>query len=364
MEQEKERLWIISKRLFGFIGTILLLFLLLKFAVYFMPFFIAGIIALCIEPIIKFNMNKLKMSRRTSSIIVVLITILLFIALILWGGSKLIGGLTYISKNAKSEFSSFTIMLQNGLSSLSDYLNDFFPNDILDNINKSILDAISNLGGYVQGFANNALQLVLSVPSMIVNVVITILALILFTKDRLNIINLLEYHLPEGWLKKAVLLKKEVFSTLGSYLKVYSKILIITTFELLVAFSILKLIGFKLDNIIWLSFIIAIIDILPILGVGTVLLPWAVWCFITGSASFGVALLVVYFLILIIRQFIEPKLVSNQLGVSPIITLLAMYAGFKLVGFTGLILGPITLTILRCIYAEQIKKGLFKSIFE
>ena len=66
----------------------------------------------------------------------------------------------------------------------------------------------------------------------------------------------------------------------------------------------------------------------------------------------------------IIRQIIEPKLVSNQLGVHPMITLLSMYAGFKFIGFSGLILGPFALMILRCVYAEQIKKGLFKSLIE
>jgi predicted PurR-regulated permease PerM len=134
--------------------------------------------------------------------------------------------------------------------------------------------------------------------------------------------------------------------------------------ELLIAFSILNLIGFKFENVIWLSIVIAIIDILPILGVGTVLIPWFIWSFITGETALGIALLIVYLVILVIRQFIEPKLVSDQLGIHPIITLIAMYAGFKLVGFSGLILGPIALAVLRCVYADQIKKGLFKSLVE
>ena len=78
MEQEKIRAWNIMKKVVGFFGTLLILFLIAKFAVYFMPFFIAGLIAMIIEPIIKFNMNKLKLSRRMSSFIVVIITIVLF----------------------------------------------------------------------------------------------------------------------------------------------------------------------------------------------------------------------------------------------------------------------------------------------
>jgi predicted PurR-regulated permease PerM len=145
MEEEKIRIWNVSKKLFAFLGTILLLFLLIKFAVYFMPFFIAGIIAIIIEPIIKFNMNKLKMSRRVSSIIVVLITILLFIGIIIFGGVKLVGGLTYLSKNITSEFSSYTDMLKAGLNSLSDNLREYIPSDILENGINSITNAFSNL---------------------------------------------------------------------------------------------------------------------------------------------------------------------------------------------------------------------------
>lgn len=364
MEQEKLKMWNISKKLLGFFGTLIGLYLIAKFAFYFMPFFIAGVLAILIEPIIKFNMNKLKMSRRKSSIIVVVITVLLIIGLFVWGGTSLVSTLLDISKNLGKYIATVTNTLQSGLSEISDDLSNYVSEEVLEAINSSIVNFISSLGSYVQTVITKALQLVMSVPTMIVNIVITILALVFFTKDRLYIINLLEFHIPENWLRKGRMIKKEIFHTLGSYIKIYTKIIIITTLELIIAFSILSLIGFKFGSIIRLSIVIAIIDILPILGVGTVLIPWSIWSFITGSIGLGVALMIVYLVILVIRQFMEPKFVSNQLGVHPIITLFAMYAGFKLLGFTGLIFGPIALMILRCVYAEQIKKGLIKSLVE
>ena len=364
MEQEKIRAWNIAKKLLGFFGTLLVLFVCLKFATYFMPFFIAGIIALIIEPIIKFNMNKLRMSRRMSSIIVVICTIVLIVGLVVWGGTSTVKKLIDLSKNLPSLISSATSSVQSLITNYGNEYEEFVDHETINSISTSITSFVTSLGGYLQNVVSTLLQVVLSVPRIIVNVVITILALVFFTKDRVLMIDMLEYHVPEEWLKKVVKVKKELFSTLGSYLKVYSKILFITFLELLIAFTILNAIGFNIENTIRLSILIAIIDILPVLGVGTVLIPWGIWSFLTGNIGLGVALLIVYLIILIIRQFIEPKLVSDQIGVHPIVTLLAMWAGFKMIGFSGLLLGPIMLVILRCVYAEQIKKGLLKSLVE
>ena len=118
-----------------------------------------------------------------------------------------------------------------------------------------------------------------------------------------------------------------------------------------------------MDNIIILSASIAIVDILPVLGVGTILIPWVLWQFLIGNLKFGIALTIVYVIILIIRQLIEPKLVSKQLGVHPLTTLFAMYAGFKYFGFSGLIFGPIILMVLKCIFSKPLEKGFFKNMF-
>ena len=364
MEEEKLKAWNIFKKVFGFIGTLVVLVVCLKCATFFMPFFIAGVLALIIEPIIKFNMNKLRMSRRMSAFIVVIITIVFIISIAIWGGTTAVTKLIDLSKNIPSIISYLSNTFQNVANGIVQEYGEYVPAETADSIINSINGFISNLGGYLQGIVSALLQVALSVPRIIVNVVITILALIFFTKDRVFMIDLLEYHVPDEWLVKLNRIKKEIFHTFGSYIKVYSKILFITFMELLIAFGILNLIGFEFKNIISLSVVIAIIDILPILGVGTVLIPWFIWSFITGETSLGIALLIVYLVILVIRQFIEPKLVSDQLGVHPIITLIAMYTGFKIIGFSGLILGPIALMILRCVYADQIKKGLLKSLVE
>lgn len=221
-----------------------------------------------------------------------------------------------------------------------------------------------NFGNLIAEGATKLVGLLLSVPTMIINTVITILALIFFTKDRIYVIDMLEHHMPKAWIKKCVEVCKEVFSTIGGYIRVYAKILFITFVELYIAFTIINAIGFDIEYPLILAIFIAILDILPILGVGTVLIPWSLFMLVTGNWGFALALIITYGTIFCIRQFLEPKLVSKQFGIHPLITLFAMYAGYKSSGVFGLILGPIFLMVLRCIFAKQIEKGLFKDIFE
>lgn len=151
---------------------------------------------------------------------------------------------------------------------------------------------------------------------------------------------------------------------MDGYLKVYLKLIIITFVELFLAFNIYNAMGFKVEYPFLFALLISLIDILPILGVGTILNPWALWLLATGEYGFAIAVFVTYIIIFAIRQVIEPRLVSKEFGIHPIVTLFAMYAGFKLAGVFGLILGPIGLMVLKCIFEPQLEKGLFKDLFD
>jgi predicted PurR-regulated permease PerM len=170
--------------------------------------------------------------------------------------------------------------------------------------------------------------------------------------------------MPKSWIKKITSVISEMFITLGGYVRVYAKIIIITFTELYLAFNIYRAFGFNIEYPFLLAVVIAIIDLLPILGVGTVLVPWAIWLAVMGEFGFAIAVGITYLFTFIVRQFMEPKLVSSQFGIHPLITLFAMYAGFKAAGVIGLILGPIGLMLLKNIFSRQIEKGLFKDIFD
>lgn len=104
-----------------------------------------------------------------------------------------------------------------------------------------------------------------------------------------------------------------------------------------------------MDYAFLLAAVIAVIDILPVLGVGTVLIPWATIAFIERNMRLGFGLLILYGVIVIVRQFAEPKIVGGTLGIHPLLTLAAMYLGFRLFGVAGMIIGPILALLARAI---------------
>ena len=110
--------------------------------------------------------------------------------------------------------------------------------------------------------------------------------------------------------------------------------------------------------------VIAFVDALPIFGSGTIMIPWAGFLAFTGDIKLAIAIFILWCIMSIVRQLVEPKIISGQIGIHPIFTLIAMYTGYKFIGILGLLLGPIILIILKNIYGTIIDKGVVKSILE
>lgn len=113
-----------------------------------------------------------------------------------------------------------------------------------------------------------------------------------------------------------------------------------------------------------MALFIAFADALPILGSGTVILPWAVICATQGNINLAIALVVLFVIISVVRQLLEPKVVSNEIGIHPIFTLVAMYTGYKIIGILGMLIGPIVIIILKAIFETLIDKGIVKTLFD
>ena len=124
------------------------------------------------------------------------------------------------------------------------------------------------------------------------------------------------------------------------------------------------MIGLNVKYPLLIAFAIAFVDALPILGSGTIMLPWAIISALNGDIKLGILIAVLWIIMSVTRQFIEPKIVSNKIGIHPIFTLIAMYTGFKLIGVMGLLLGPIALIVLNCIFSNLIDQGIVKTILD
>lgn len=195
------------------------------------------------------------------------------------------------------------------------------------------------------------------IPTTLISVVMAVVACCFMTADFYNVKRIFLSLFPSPTREKLVRSKRLLVPALGKMGKAYGLIITITFCELSLGLFLLKLIGiYKGGYILIISLITAIIDIIPILGTGTVLVPWALFCLFDGNYSLAVGILIMYVCITVIRQIIEPKLVASQLGIPPFATIMAMYIGTRIFGFIGLFLLPITLVMIKLLNDEGIIK--------
>ena len=116
----------------------------------------------------------------------------------------------------------------------------------------------------------------------------------------------------------------------------------------------LLLLGVK--NALLTALVISVIDVLPVLGAGSVLLPWSIICVISGNTPLAAGIIAVYLFITVVRNFAEPKMVGEKMGINPLFILLAMFLGLRLFGFLGLIILPVTLIVVIKYYKNEMEQ--------
>lgn len=193
------------------------------------------------------------------------------------------------------------------------------------------------------------------IPVIAVGIVVAIVSGCFMTADYASLRNLTLKLAGEKNAAKIVRTKNILFSTLGKMAKAYCIIILVTFSEMVIGLSLLKIIGVYTNGYIFaISLITAIVDILPVLGTGTILIPWGIWSLLSGHIGLGIGILVMYAVITVIRQIIEPKLVASQLGLPAYVTITAMYIGTRLFGFIGLFLLPISIMVLKVLNDEGV----------
>ncbi len=193
------------------------------------------------------------------------------------------------------------------------------------------------------------------IPSILIAVVITIVASCFMTADFDGVTNFIKYQFPEHKrddLTRAKALLKSSLSKMG---KAYLLIMLVTFCEMALGLTVLKLAGiYESSYIAIIAIVTAIVDIIPVLGTGTILIPWTLYSLVTGNIAMTIGLGVIYAVITVIRQIVEPKLVAGQLGLSPVVTISAMYLGLKIFGVLGIIIAPISVIMLKLLNDEGI----------
>lgn len=269
--------------------------------------------------------------------------------------SNLLGGLNQILEKSIKFISDIFGRLNFDKFQVSDQVKNLIKNSSVDILNKGI--------NILRNFLDTVLSVITKIPTIFIYTIITILATYFITSDKFYILDRMEYHMPHKWMKKIIKYSRDITSSLGNYLKAEIIMICISFFIVLIGLYIFVFLGMQVQYPILMAFLIMFVDALPILGSGTVMIPWGIIEIVNKNNSLGFSILGLYVITLLVKQFLEPKVVSSKLGIHPIITLLAMYTGFKIIGILGLLLGPIVLIVLKNIFSPFLEEGLIKSFF-
>lgn len=335
----------------------------IKLAIFYLPFLIAYIIYKIVKNPIDLLNKKLKLPRGLAA----LFSIILFIGVV---GTLLYALFALLVKELSvlsQDFSYLLPQMYNNITELVSRFMYFFNGlnlspQLISSIQTSFVTVadkiLTSLGNGLNTTVNVLYDVAVSLPQLLIYVIITILATFFICSDSDYIRESIENHVPNRWMTKLYNIVNGLIKSLGGYLKAQGIMICITFLEIFIFF---KFYGIKYALILAIG--IAIIDALPILGTGTVLIPWSIFNFIMGDIKMGVFLIILYLFVLVVRQLIEPRVVASQIGVYPLLTLLAMYTGVRLIGLFGVIVGPIVLIIVKNILEQFYKTGSIKEMF-
>lgn len=224
------------------------------------------------------------------------------------------------------------------------------PGELLElatTFSSQILAAVGDLGA---GSISAVVSVLLSLPNVIIIVVITIIATFFIGLDYDNVKLLMLRCFPHKMRPSITRVKRYATETVFNLLKTYALLMTLTFAELAVGFGLINLCGFNIQYVVPLALLISIVDILPVLGVGTVLLPWGIANFVIGDWVFGLLILLLYCIITVLRNYLEPKIIGKTYGMHPVIMLFAIFVGGKLFGVLGVFALPLTILILKRLY--------------
>ena len=309
----------------------ILFFLFFSTLSYTLPFVLAFAISIFTKPLNKFLKKKLKTS---SSISAILSTLIVFTILLLILSAILFKVINEIRLLLESlpDINTLGTYLDNFINYLDKFDFPKFDFNLVDKFYSQISTIISSTLNVTRFVMNKALSFVVGLPMLLMVAFITFLATYFFSKDMPNIeTRFLSVFSSSGRFKVRHILRESKKMLFG-YLKSYACILSLTFVETLIGLTILGI-----DYALILSFITAIVDLLPVLGVGSVLMPMALYFYLTGNNFIAIGLVIMFLLITIIRQVLEPKLMSTNLGIHPVLILGSIFIGLKAYGFLGVI---------------------------
>ncbi len=319
-----------------------------------MPFIIAVLLAIIIEPVVVFFETKARLKRSWSVALSLTLVVGGFIYLV----SLLIAKIMQEISGMTPQLIKYSDgVVQKIIAAVSDfrvlYLKLNLPIEVQNAIQDNLQNSITVIRQFMESSVNSLAKLLTVLPDMFVVIMIATVATFFIIKDRALLKIFFLQLIPGNARSKTRDVTTELFKSFIGFLKAYSILITITAIVTMIG---LKILGAK--YILTIGIVVGLLDILPILGPGTFFIPWIIWEFISGNTGFGISLVVLYGIISVVRQFLEPKIIGDNIGLHPLATLFSLYVGLRLGGIVGMILGPVLIVIIMASYRVGIFDGI------
>jgi len=340
------------------------------------PFLFSFCVAVALQRPMNFAHRKIKLKKGFTAVVLVLLFYLLILCVIgligarVWSGAR--SFMDYLSSQVKN-----LPRLIKGLELRIYDLVRWLPDSIETRFNTWLADFTDRLlaGENAQGESvgmfgslmshvnlewfkapmNGIMAMAGRIPALALTAVITVIASFFMTTSYDAVAGFIKRQLKPGQRKALSAAKRITFSSLWKLLRSYLILIGVTFCEVVLGLLLLRLCGvFDGRHLLGIAVAISLVDILPVLGVGSVLVPWSVYSLIMGELGMGVGLLVIWVVVIVVRQILEPKLIASNLGLPPVATLAGMYIGLQLFGFVGLFIVPILLILLKLLNDEGV----------
>lgn len=348
--------WLTKRNFLIFISILIILFILIFILPVSIPIILALLTAMLIEPLVKLTETKFKWKRKLSVIVVFIFVLAVVAVSIYYITTSLIGKLIQFTKDAPNylnKLSGVWIDIQSKMF----HFTSGMPEDVEKTIKKEIDGVLNSLKESLIDLLdyNKILSLAAEIPNFLVSLIVFLIALFLFMLELPELKKMVYRHLTEKTAERVRFMTTRLNSVLFGFMKAQ---LLVSFIILAVSFVGLLFIAPKYAVI--MSFVIWVIDVIPILGSIIILAPWSLYQFISGDIAMGTKLAILAAILLIIRRTVEPKVMGNQIGLSPLPTLIGMFIGLKLFGVLGFFIGPLIVILFNTAREAGIIKMDFK----
>ncbi|MGY4690599.1 sporulation integral membrane protein YtvI [Salibacterium sp. K-3] len=349
---KKDTAWMIVRLLLTIAAVAALLWLIAVVFKLTYPFWLAAFFTWMLKPLSSFLHHKARFPRGIAAL-----SALIF-GLSVAGG--IITGITFLVIDAIQRFAdNAPNWMEQAFTNLQRFINETIlpalqeirgaADTLSGGQGLSINDGMSEIGSqlgtalgqYAQRLADGLTQIVLNVPTFFVAFLFVLLAIYFIGKDWEKFTQSARNYVPSPVLSRLHSFYHALRARVFGYIQAQLILMLITGIIVFIGLSLLQV-----NGKILLAVIVGIAEFLPYLGTGTILLPWALYLLITGNIGLSIGLTVLYAITMVVRQTIEPKVLSSSMNLNPIAVLVSLFAGLQMFGAVGLLLGPVLLVLI------------------